>query len=287
MMSLAEGLAKLKNAGMIAPECKDVTYQCRLHGEQVYKTFKTPEGWREPYCPVCLKEGARHEETAARIKERAKQTAADIEKALGIAPPLDIARATFDNYKAESAEQARILAICKRFADRFLFREIERFEARESGAEDWRAKNSTGLFLSGNFGTGKTHLGYAILNTLAALDVPGYYLRTPDFFDRMNDRTSGVSVLRVLDCISTVPCLVLDEIGVQSWSEAERKRIYQVVDGRMAAGRPTVYITNLDKAELSKCLSDRVMDRIATSTVLLSFTWESHRKRQRPSAESF
>lgn len=287
MMSLAEGLAKFAKAGFVAPEHKDVTFSCPLHGEQTYKTFKTVDGWREPYCPVCLREGERHKETAEKIKAKAKQTASDIARALGIAPPLDMGRATFETYKVESAEQARVLNICKRFAERFLFREIERFEAWESGAEDWRTKNSTGLFLSGNFGTGKTHLGYAILNTLSALDVPGYYLRTPDFFDRVNDRHSGVSILQVLDCISAVPCLVLDEIGVQSWTEAERKRIYQVVDGRLQSGRPTIYITNLDKTELSRCLSDRVMDRIATSTVPLSFMWDSHRKRSRPSSENF
>jgi DNA replication protein DnaC len=287
MMSLAESMAQFKRAGFIPPEHKDVSFDCPIHGRQEYKTFKTVDGWREPYCPECVKEKARNKEIVEGIKSDARQTAADISRALGIAQPLDMALATFEQYRVENADQGRVLEICRRFADRFLYRELQRVEARKNGDQKWREKNSTGLFLSGNFGTGKTHLGYAILNALSDLGIPGFYLRAPDFFDRMNDRTSGISVLQVLDCIASVPCLVLDEIGVQSWTEAERKRIYQVVDGRMQAGRPTVYITNLDSAELARCLSARVMDRIVATTVPLSFTWDSHRKRQRPGSDRF
>ena len=86
-----------------------------------------------------------------------------------------------------------------------------------------------------------------------------------------------IDLPKMMAKLTMVTCLVLDEIGVQSGSEYEKKRLFQIIDGRIKNGRPTILISNLDRDELKALLTPRVMSRIKSSVYPLTFTGRSRR----------
>ena len=72
--------------------------------------------------------------------------------------------------------------------------------------------------------------------------------------------------------------LILDEVGVQFGSEAEKIILYDIINGRYERVLPTILISNLPEAELGAYLGDRVLDRMSEGGgVTLAFDWPSKR----------
>lgn len=272
--------------GITVPASKEVSFDCPIHGLQTYTTYQRPDGsWADPYCPECKRIVSERESLLEILQADAKQCAVELARHLHYERPLDFDTPTFENYIPETTEEEKNLAICRRFAERFTERELERERAHNAQDQFWRKKNSTGLLLFGNYGTGKSHLAYSILKELDRQGLPGFYITIPDLFDRLSDRTNQVDNAAVLAKLCMVSCLVLDEIGVQSGSEYEKKRLYQIIDGRIKNGRPTILLTNLDHIELGRLLTERVLTRVTQSTYKLLFTGRCRREPVRCSAE--
>ena len=179
--------------------------------------------------------------------------------------------ATFDNYQTESAEQEKAVAACMRFADRFGIRYVSR-------------KNvEIGLFMVGHYGTGKSHLASAILNRMEEQGFPGIYLDAVDLFDYVNSRDLPRPLPEIIEKLSLTAVLVIDELGVQTWSKAEQKRLQQIIDTRAKFKLPTILCTNLSQKELDECCGGRVVSRLAELTYTLKFEWADHRRCKAPS----
>lgn len=276
---------KLKTA-FAAPASKEVTFECQIHGVQTCTTYQRRDGsWADPYCPECRRIEKERNTLLAEMQADAKERAVGLTRALHCERPLDFDVPCFANYQPETQEEERNLSICRRFAERFTERELERERAHNAQEPDWRSKNSMGLLLFGNYGTGKTHLAYSILKELDRQGLPGYYITIPDLFDRISDRVNRIDVADVLGKLCMVSCLVLDEIGVQSGDADEKKRLYQIIDGRIKNGRPTILVTNLDRSELVNLLTERVVSRVIQSSYKLFFTGRCRREPTRRSAE--
>lgn len=276
---------KLKTA-FAAPASKEVTFECQIHGVQTYTTYQRRDGsWADPYCPECRRIEKKRAELLAEMQADAKERAVGLTRALHCERPLDFDVPCFANYQPETQEEERNLSICRRFAERFTERELERERAHNAQEPDWRSKNFMGLLLFGNYGTGKTHLAYSILKELDRQGLPGFYITIPDLFDRISDRVNRIDVADTLGKLCMVSCLVLDEIGVQSGDADEKKRLYQIIDGRIKNGRPTILVTNLDRSELVNLLTERVVSRVIQSSYKLFFTGRCRREPTRRSAE--
>ena len=164
---------KLKTA-FAAPASKEVTFECQIHGVQTYTTYQRRDGsWAEPYCPECRRIEKERNTMLAEMQADAKERAVGLTRALHCERPLDFDVPCFANYQPETQEEERNLSICRRFAERFTERELERERAHNAQEPDWRSKNSMGLLLFGNYGTGKTHLAYSILKELDRQGLPG------------------------------------------------------------------------------------------------------------------
>ncbi|CCK17332.1 DNA replication protein DnaC [Cronobacter universalis NCTC 9529] len=85
---------------------------------------------------------------------------------------------------------------------------------------------------------------------------------------------------RLLNDLSSVDLLVIDEIGMQSESRYEKVIINQLVDRRSSSKRPTGMLTNQNMDEMTKLLGERVMDRMRLGNSLwVNFNWDSYRSR--------
>lgn len=175
---------------------------------------------------------------------------------------LPLERCTFgdfslDYYKDDPAafkQMSVILQSCRIYADNF------------------RTDSSSLLFWGGT-GLGKTHLSLAIAN--AALDkgfgvVYGSAQRfavalEKERFDRdsADDGTAG----NLKDC----DLLILDDLGTEFSSAYSNAAIYDVVNARLMAERPTIISTNLGLPGLEERYGERFTSRIVGSYALMGF----------------
>ena len=134
----------------------------------------------------------------------------------------------------------------------------------------------------GNPGTGKNHLAAAICNELLLRGKSVLIITVADIMSAMKDTFSNreTSEEQLLNELSTVDLLVIDEIGVQSESRYEKVIINQIVDRRSSSKRPTGMLTNHNVEVMNRLLGERVMDRMMLGDSLyVLFDWGSFRSR--------
>jgi len=215
-------------------------------------------------CPKCE---IQHSVTNAQVEaERARREAAL--KALvyrsGI-PPRFMTK-TFDSFQTDTEQQARVLRICRAYADRF----------------DDRLAAGGGLVMCGLPGTGKTHLACAIgsalmqrgrsvlfINVISAVD------RVMETFRREKAETKRQAIARFFEA----DLLILDEVGLQFGNDSEKVILFEIINGRYDRVLPTILISNLQENELGAYIGDRLIDRMREGGgVVLAFDWPSKRK---------
>ncbi|MFY1686460.1 ATP-binding protein [Plantactinospora sp. WMMB782] len=129
------------------------------------------------------------------------------------------------------------------------------------------------LVLSGNTGTGKTHLAYGVLRHLV-----GHAARANRNFRWLIVTHADLNAaLRpkpdeshayALDPYLEVDFLILDDVGAGKGSEFTEENITRLVDHRWSRRLPTVYTTNLDVDSLEKVVGERVVSRLADATLV-------------------
>ena len=112
-----------------------------------------------------------------------------------------------------------------------------------------------GLYLHGNFGTGKTYLMAALLNELVNkfnIDIEVVYV--PELLRKLKENLSMVG--DKLYYLENVSILLLDDIGAEKVTEWGRDEILgTILQTRMNNGMPTFFTSNLTIPELEKHLS--------------------------------
>ena len=139
--------------------------------------------------------------------------------------------------------------------------------------------------LLGGVGSGKTHLASALVKSLieqkhtAMMITMLRLLRSIKECYAKDSKFKESSVIRQIE---TVELLVIDEVGMQFNSEAENVIIFDIMNARYEAVKPTVLISNLNFMEIEKVLGSRLIDRFYEGeSKILIFDWESWRKKQR------
>lgn len=74
--------------------------------------------------------------------------------------------------------------------------------------------------------------------------------------------------------------LIIDEIGVQFGSDAEKLIMFEIINTRYERMKPTILISNQSKEELAAFIGERVIDRMNDGGgCTLAFTWDSYRSK--------
>ena len=225
---------------------------CEKHGS--YSIF-VPQGVDPstyPHkCPICEHEEEKQREAEKALRAKLHRTADFVEAFLREEGVRKNDKRTFAQFVPVTPSQGYAKDLCQKFAQRFL----KRLYAKKAGL---------GIFLSGNFGSGKTHLALAILDVLASLDVPGVLVKTADLVDALNADQSQVS--KRIGALGSVSCLVLDDFGASSITDSEQKRLYQIIDARIQAGLPTVFTSNIGRDQVERIFNGRLTSRVVGYT---------------------
>lgn len=123
----------------------------------------------------------------------------------------------------------------------------------------WAAAPLGWLWLQGNYGSGKTGLGAAACNALAAAGHSTYYDSVPRLLKLLREGIKDHSVDQRLDALIKVDILMLDDLGmgqVSAWGEGH---LSDMLNERYNAERPTIITSNVpiltfDGRGFSRCL---------------------------------
>jgi len=181
--------------------------------------------------------------------------------------PRRFADKTLENFSSNSAQQAKVLVICQKYVENF--HDV--------------AKKGTSLVFCGKPGTGKTHLAYGIASALRKLYVTAVVKTAADMTAEVKEahksESSDSTPTIVVERYSSFGLLIIDEVGVQVSSEAEKRIFFDIINKRYENMVPTILISNLELPELTKFVGERVMDRMKENGgVVFAFDWESHRR---------
>lgn len=244
------------------------TRVCRVHGDYTADGFEVFGRVMFKGCPACTAEMHAREEQK-REQDRIQweqQRLRDVMDATNL--PERFKSRTFDSFVAESDEQRRALTIVRDYAEDF----------------PRNLQKGLGLVLAGKPGNGKSHLASAAI--LKLMDrYSTTYLTCMQMMRAVRDtwrRDSDRSEREVMQMLgSDIDLLVIDEVGVQYGTDGEQTIIFEVLDRRYGNQKPTILLTNQDKAGFKAFVGDRVFDRLVETSRWVPFDWASYRPRAR------
>lgn len=147
-----------------------------------------------------------------------------------------------------------------------------------------------GIYLHGNFGTGKTYLIAALFNEMAKVDIKSAIVYVPEFLRQLK-ASFGTDYMEKYDYIKTVPLLLLDDIGAENLTPWARDEIIgTLLQYRMEENLPTFFTSNMDLKQLEEHFSStnsgvdklkarRIIERITYMTEEFSLTSKNRRMR--------
>lgn len=142
------------------------------------------------------------------------------------------------------------------------------------------------LFLTGAPGLGKTFLSACIARVVSedgfsvVYDTAGHVFSQFESakFRRDDDGdTAGEDVERCMNC----DLLILDDLGTEMTTSFVQSALYQLLNGRLLAGKSTVISTNLDPEELGRRYGAPLLSRLEGEYQLLPFVGTDIRRLKR------
>ncbi|MBR0413230.1 MAG: ATP-binding protein [Eubacterium sp.] len=213
-------------------------------------------------CPVCEDKGF----VGGRICNCHRQLLKDLMKEeLRKVAPLD--DCTFDNFDTEKySDQPDENGIIPR--DRV----TKIFDAARKYAQNFSLSSKNLLFI-GATGLGKTHLSLAIANVAVNRGFYVCYGTSQNICEDLQSEQFGrdsdifYTKRQVLDC----DLLVIDDLGTEIDSQYSIATLYNIINSRILAKRPTIISTNYEPSELFKKYDQRITSRITGEYTAMQF----------------
>lgn len=232
---------------------------CALHGgfeSKILAIFGNRQMWSR--CPGCSRLQEEREAEEKKVREEIeKQRAIELRLQMsGLSPRFK--KKTFETFIPDSCERKSVLKFAKEYVDNF----NDHYE------------NGDGLIFSGGTGVGKGHLAAGIANELIKRGRGVYFLTAFDLILKMraswSDKTAE-SEFSVLEMMSNISLLIIDEVGVKISSDSDKSQLFNLINRRYEAMKPTIILTNLNSKELKSAMGDRSFSRIFEVSRWVSF----------------
>lgn len=136
-----------------------------------------------------------------------------------------------------------------------------------------KGEYSKGIYVAGNFGSGKSYIIAALFNELAKYNFKSSIIYFPEFLRKLKSNF-GESNDELFENIKKIPLLAIDDIGAEKLTDWARDEILgSILQYRMDFKLPTFFTSNLNLQELEnhlqitnskadKVKARRIMERI-------------------------
>lgn len=146
-----------------------------------------------------------------------------------------------------------------------------------------------GIYYSGTFGTGKTHLAVAIALDLIQKGVPVICMTAIDLLAEIRktyDSNRNVSEYQILKAYKEVDLLVIDDLGKEYCSDWATSMLYDIINDRYESCLPTIITTNYNDEDLVDRLARKsnyetagaIVSRLHEMTMGISMNGKDRRK---------
>jgi len=160
-------------------------------------------------------------------------------------------------------------------------RGLDKSVLRSLGTCDWVRKHQNVLVI-GPTGTGKTYIACALAHRACREGLSALYLRTPALYNTLAMARADGSYARVLAKLGRVSLIILDDLGIASLADAERRDLLEVVEDRH--GTASTIITSQLPVEHwhevigDPTIADALLDRLVHNAHRINLKGESMRK---------
>lgn len=162
----------------------------------------------------------------------------------------------------------------------------------------WLEKPTGTLLLTGNVGSGKSHLGWALIRRYAANDVGLAPVAGWTLAQLLHELRPGNAPTRsatmwegggtvttdVLGKAQDAALLFLDDVGTQRDTDWTGEQLALIVDHRYSHELPTVVASNVLPKDLAGIVGDRVASRWAFNSTVIPVTGADRRRTSRSTA---
>lgn len=142
-------------------------------------------------------------------------------------------------------------------------------------AENFAPETSGNIAMFGGTGLGKTHLSSAVAGKVIEKGHDVYYASALSLFADFEVRRFGNSasasadgnIDRYFDC----DLLIIDDLGTEVTNQFTTSCLYDIINSRLNAKKPTIISTNLSQDEFRKRYWDRITSRVLGEYIVLPF----------------
>ncbi len=120
------------------------------------------------------------------------------------------------------------------------------------------------FLIQGAYGCGKTHLAAATANACLNRNLSTIFVNVPDLLDYLRGAYSPAveeSYDERFNEVCNVQVLVLDDLGTQNATPWAEEKLFQILNARYVAKRPTIVTTNLELDDLDPRIRSRLSDQ--------------------------
>ena len=160
-------------------------------------------------------------------------------------------------------------------------RGLSKSQMLELSSNDWIKKNRN-IIITGPTGTGKTYLACALGNSACRGGVSSLYIRLPRLLSEMKISRADGSYLKLLNKLSKVRLLVIDDWGINLLDEMQRRDLLEIFEDRHQL-RSTIITAQVPVGKWHEVIgeptiADAILDRIVHNAYQIKLTGESMRK---------
>lgn len=171
-----------------------------------------------------------------------------------------------ETFIAHCPEAAKALSVATEYATGF-----------EQSLEKGRS-----LIFVGTVGSGKTHLATGIAHEVMSQGysalfstVLGAVRTVKETYRKNSEKTESDAIMDLI----RPDLLILDEVGVQFGSDAEKLILFEIINGRYEHMKPTILLSNLNMEGIKDYLGERIIDRLREGGgKQVVFNWDSYRR---------
>lgn len=136
------------------------------------------------------------------------------------------------------------------------------------------------ILFRGSYGTGKSHLAYAITKALKNRGYHVAFMQVPDLMDRIKstyNKTSNETFEDLKKELVNLDLLVLDDIGVSN-SDHDLGKLYDIINNRQ--NKNNIFTTNFKDSELNQNIHwQRISSRMKKRSRKLNMVGDDYRER--------